>query len=136
MLYGNGKFISWKMRRLIDSQLWSLGTTSCFKVAIRDWPRNDWCNDGFIIGWGVNDYIKALSFDTTSSNTEKKKWSLHFGWNAAGEKVLYLAPWHHIHEILLEEAFSITMGLDPRFCFSKDIKHFCRTLLSLMSNLE
>src|SRR6218665_1000466 len=55
------------------------------------------------------------------------------------KEVLYLACRHHINEILLEEAFSIIqrgLPLALPFYFSKDLKHFGRTFLSLTSNLE
>jgi|SRR6218665_597250 len=60
--------------------------------------------------WGVKNCIKALSFDTTSSNTGRKNGVCMLVEMQLWKKVLYLAGRHHIHEILLEEAFSITMG--------------------------
>src|SRR6218665_3985991 len=89
--------------------------------------------------WGVKNCIKALSFDTTSSNTGRKNGVCMLVEMQLWKKVLYLAGRHHIHEILLEEAFSITMGPSTGpdiLYFSEDIKHFGRTFLSLTSNLE
>ena len=46
--------------------------------------------------------------------------------NAARKEALYLAPWHHIHEIILEEAFGITTGPStwPDILFFKRFKTF------------
>lgn len=63
-----------------------------------------------VSNWGVKDQIKALSFDTTSSNTGRKNGACVLVEQLLEKKVLYLACRHHIHEILLEEAFSTTMG--------------------------
>jgi len=55
--------------------------------------------------------IKALSFDTTSSNTGRKIGACVLVEMQLQKEVIYLAcRHHHIHEILLEEAFSIIMG--------------------------
>src|SRR6218665_3481532 len=89
--------------------------------------------------WGVKKFFKALSFDTTSRNTGRKKCACVLVEMQLQKKVLYLAGRHHIHEILLEETFSITMGPSTGpdiLYFSEDIKHFGRTFLSLTSNLE
>jgi len=63
-----------------------------------------------VTAWGIKDCVKALSFDTTSSNTGVKSGACVLIEKHLDRKVLYLACRHHIHEILLEEAFSITMG--------------------------
>lgn len=63
-----------------------------------------------VIDWDIKDRIKALSFDTTSSNTGIKSGACVLIEKLLEHKVLYLACRYHIHEILLEEAFSITMG--------------------------
>src|SRR6218665_1904518 len=55
--------------------------------------------------WGVKNCIKALSFDTTSSNTGRKNGACMLVEMQLRKKVFYLAGRHHIHEILLEEAF-------------------------------
>jgi hypothetical protein len=60
--------------------------------------------------WGIADSIKALSFDTTSSNTGRLNGACTLFEQRLGRNVLHLACRHHIHEIMLEEAFSITMG--------------------------
>src|SRR6218665_1869667 len=60
--------------------------------------------------WGVKNCIKALSFDTTSSNTGRKNSACVLVEMQLQKEVIYLACRHHIHEILLEEAFSIAMG--------------------------
>jgi hypothetical protein len=60
--------------------------------------------------WGLADSIKALSFDTTSSNTGRMNGACTLLEQHLGRSVLHLACRHHIHEIMLEEAFRITMG--------------------------
>lgn len=60
--------------------------------------------------WGIVDSIKALSFDTTSSNTGRMNGACTLFEQHLGRSVLHLACRHHIHELMLEEAFSITMG--------------------------
>ena len=63
-----------------------------------------------VLDWGIKDCIKALRFDTASSNTGTKSGACVLIENLLGNKVLYLACRHHIHDIMLKEAFSITMG--------------------------
>ena len=60
--------------------------------------------------WDIAYRIKAISFDTTSSNTGRINGACTLFEQHLGRNVLYLACRHHIHEIMLEEAFSITMG--------------------------
>jgi hypothetical protein len=60
--------------------------------------------------WGVTDNIKAFSFDTTASNTGKKNGACVLLERLLQREVLHLACRHHIHEILLQEAFRITLG--------------------------
>jgi hypothetical protein len=60
--------------------------------------------------WGITDSIKALSFDTTASNTGRINGACVLVEQQLGRNVLHLACRHHIHEIMLEEVFSITMG--------------------------
>jgi len=60
--------------------------------------------------WDIADRIKAISFDATSSNTGRIYGACTLSEQHFGRNVLYLACRHHIHEIMLEEAFSITMG--------------------------
>jgi len=60
--------------------------------------------------WDIADRIKAISFDRTSSNTGRINGACTLFEQHLGRNVLYLACRHHIHEIMLEEAFSITMG--------------------------
>ena len=63
-----------------------------------------------VCDWGIVGNIKAISFDTTSSNTEKRIGACTLFQQRVGRNVLHLVYRHHIHEIMLEEAFSITMG--------------------------
>ena len=60
--------------------------------------------------WAIADSIKALSFDTTSSNTGRMNGACMIFEQLLGRNVLHLACRHHIHEIMLEEALSVTMG--------------------------
>ena len=60
--------------------------------------------------WGIKDLIKALSFDTTSSNTGRKNGACVLLEGKLNSDLLYLACRHHIHEIMLEEVFSSAMG--------------------------
>ena len=57
------------------------------------------------------DSIKALCFDTTSSNTGRISGACTLvEQQHVGRNVLQLACRHHIHEIMLEETFSTTIG--------------------------
>ena len=60
--------------------------------------------------WGIVDNIKALSFDTTASYTGRMNGACTLFEQRLGRNVLHLACRHHIHEIMLEDAFSKTMG--------------------------
>src|SRR6218665_2669251 len=81
--------------------------------------------------WGVKNCIKALSFDTTSSNTGRKNGACVLVEMQLQKEVLYLACRHHIHEIPLEEAFSITMGpsTGPDILLFKRFKAFWKNIL-------
>jgi len=60
--------------------------------------------------WGIDDCIKAMSFDTTSSNTGRVNEACTLFEQRLGRNLLHLSCRHHIHEIILEEAFAVTMG--------------------------
>jgi len=60
--------------------------------------------------WGITDSIRALCFDTTSSNTGRINGACNLVEQQLGRPVLHLACRHHIHEIMLEELFRTTMG--------------------------
>lgn len=60
--------------------------------------------------WGITDNIRALSFDTTSSNTGRINGACTLVEQELGRNLLHLGCRHHIHEIILEEVFSTTMG--------------------------
>ena len=57
---------------------------------------------------------------------ERRNGPCKFRWNAARKEALDLALWHHIHKIVIEEAFGITMGLTtwPDILFFKRFKTF------------
>ena len=79
-----------------------------------------------VSSWGLKDQIKALSFDTTSSNTGRQNGACVLFETMLERNVLHLACRHHIHEILLEEAFSTTMGPSsaPEILLFKRFKTF------------
>ena len=60
--------------------------------------------------WDTADKIKALSFDTTSAYTDRLNAAGTLFEQHLGRDLLHLACRHHILEIILEEAFSTTMG--------------------------
>src|SRR6218665_2190440 len=88
--------------------------------------------------WGVKNCIKALSFDTTSSNIGRKNGACVLVEMQLQKEVLYLACRHHIHEILLQEAFSIPMGpsTGPDILPLKRLKAFWKNILISTLNLE
>jgi len=57
--------------------------------------------------WNLREDIKAFSFDTTASNTGRVNGVCVLLEATLGRNILYLACRHHIHEIMLEEVFSI-----------------------------
>lgn len=63
-----------------------------------------------VCDWDIKDRIKAISFDTTAGNTGQKNGACAFVEILLEKNVLHWACRHHIHEIMLEEAFNITMG--------------------------
>ena len=83
-----------------------------------------------VIDLDIKDRIKASSFDTTSSNTGIKSGACVLIEKLLEHKVLYLACRHHIHEILLEEAFSITMGPSsgPEIHYLRGLRYFGQAL--------
>lgn len=76
--------------------------------------------------WGIKDRVKAISFDTTASNSGRKNGACTLIEMQLQRDVLYLACRHHIHEILLAEAFRITMGSSsgPEILLLKRFKEF------------
>lgn len=60
--------------------------------------------------WGIKDQIKAISFDTTSSNTGRKNGACVLLEGKLNSHLLYLACRHHVHEVMLEEVFAGAMG--------------------------
>ena len=60
--------------------------------------------------WGIKDQIKAISFDTTSSNTGRKNGACVLLEGKLNSHLLYLACRHNVHEVMLEEVFAGAMG--------------------------
>ena len=61
--------------------------------------------------WGIKKHIKAISFDTTTSNTGRKNGACMLFGSKLDSDLLYLACRHHIHEIMLAEVFDRAMVL-------------------------
>lgn len=60
--------------------------------------------------WGVHERVVAMCFDTTSANTGDNKGACTILQQKIGRPLLSLACRHHIHELVLEKAFSTCMG--------------------------
>lgn len=63
-----------------------------------------------LLEWNLEESVKALVFDTTASNTGKKKGACTLLQQKLGRNVLHIACRHHISEIILEHAFSACMS--------------------------
>jgi hypothetical protein len=63
-----------------------------------------------VTDWGLENWIRSLCFDTTSSNTGRKSGACVLFERMLEKDLLHLACRHHVHEIMLEEVFSLTMG--------------------------
>jgi len=63
-----------------------------------------------LVDWGLQDYIKALSFDTTASNTGSFKGSCALIEHFLEKDLLYFPCRHHIYEIILKSVFDEKMG--------------------------
>nr|XP_047146815.1 uncharacterized protein LOC124819345 [Hydra vulgaris] len=76
--------------------------------------------------WKIKDDIKAFSFDTTAANTGRRNGACVLLEGKLGHDVLYLACRHHIHEIMLEEVFSlcISPSSSPEIQLFKRFKQF------------
>jgi hypothetical protein len=59
--------------------------------------------------WGIRDRVIAMSFDTTSSNTGSKNGACIHIEAELGRRLLHLACRHHIHELVIGQAFSILL---------------------------
>lgn len=81
--------------------------------------------------WGIVDRIKALSFDTTSSNTGRLNGACTLFEQRLGRNVLHLACRHHINELMLEKAFNVTLGpsTGPEILLFKRFKAFWPNIL-------
>lgn len=81
---------------------------------------------GTIDDWNLRDDVKALSFDTTASNTGQFNGACVLLEKEFGRNLLYLACRHHIHEIMLEEVFSTCLGSStaPQILLFKRFKTF------------
>jgi len=60
--------------------------------------------------WGIADRVRAMSFDTTSSNTGQINGACVILEQMLGVKLLSLTCRHHIFEIVFEAVFQACMG--------------------------
>ncbi|XP_049307370.1 uncharacterized protein LOC125777157 [Bactrocera dorsalis] len=60
--------------------------------------------------WGLQDYVKALVFDTTASNTGTFKGACVLIENFLEKDLLYLPCRHHMYEIILKAIYEEKMG--------------------------
>ena len=60
--------------------------------------------------WGVRDQVVAMCFDTTSSNTGHRNGACTLLEKKIGRRLLSVACRHHVHELVIEKAFSVCMG--------------------------
>ena len=63
-----------------------------------------------ISSWNLNDYIRAMCFDTTSSNTSRFNGACILLEEKIEKKLLYTACRHHISELLLGNVFTCEIG--------------------------
>ena len=60
--------------------------------------------------WGITDRVRAMSFDTTSSNTGLTNGACVLLEEMLGVRVLSLACRHHIFELVIGAVFKVCMG--------------------------
>jgi len=59
--------------------------------------------------WGVKWLYQSTQLWYRIKQQRKKETALAYWSKCSSRKVLYLASWHHTHEILLEQASNVTM---------------------------
>lgn len=59
--------------------------------------------------WNLSDKVRALSCDTTASNTDERKGSAYRLEKLLGRPLLFTFCRHHVAEVLLKKAFSLTV---------------------------
>ncbi len=72
--------------------------------------------------WNVTNKVKAMCFDTTASNSGQKNGACVLLEGKNKQNLLHLACRHHIYELVLESAFSVTI----KYSASPDIQLFKR----------
>lgn len=60
--------------------------------------------------WNVTNKVRAMSFDTTASNTGVKKGACTLLEEKTGRDLLWLACRHHVFEIILSKIFTLCFG--------------------------
>lgn len=60
--------------------------------------------------WNITNQVRAMSFDTTASNTGAKKGACALLEAKAGRNLLWLACRHHVFEIMLSKIFTLCFG--------------------------
>ena len=63
-----------------------------------------------IADWGISDQVRAISFDTTASNTGHRAGACVLLEKKLGKSLLHLACRHHIMELVLGSAFEAAFG--------------------------
>jgi hypothetical protein len=63
-----------------------------------------------IIKWDLNEDIVAMCFDTTSTNSGRKKGAAVLLEKLLGRELLHLACRHHIFELMVQKVFTTLFG--------------------------
>lgn len=63
-----------------------------------------------LIDWGIQDDVHMMSFDTTSTNTGKENGACAILQRMLGRSLFHLACRHHIYELTVSTAFTISMN--------------------------
>ena len=63
-----------------------------------------------LYNWGITERVRAMSFDTTASNTGRLRGAAPLLEDLLGRPLLNLACRHHIHEVLLSDVFACLFG--------------------------
>src|SRR6218665_1457210 len=93
---------------------WSEQATWCAKTYKWNRREHSCCSITLFQDWSVADRVKAMCFDTTSSNTGHQAGACILLEQKLERDLLYLAcrqTRHHIMELILAAAFKVVMGL-------------------------
>jgi hypothetical protein len=83
-----------------------------------------------LLGWGLCDRVKCMSFDTTASNTGSRNGACILLEQKMEKDMLWLACRHHIMEIMLEAVLFQALGpsTGPEILIFKRFKKFWNTI--------